>query len=159
MCSSYACHSSNASAAEQNFYVLHKANHHVFWSRTSFILFFCSMVRFCIGQMHYSGVISRASDAVRSHLNRPASSLLYTSRNPFPSHKSSLIQSVRLPQNRKRQPFWNRSNEKWLWTVFARPSMPKRRSAIPIGQMNLAVQSHLVKHEPAPPSLLRCSLL
>ena len=77
------------------------------------------------------GVSSKASVSLRGHWNLPLSSRLYKSRNPSPSHRSPLMRSQRLPQNKNNAVLYG-SSCNCAFTIIASPSIERLKSVYPV---------------------------
>ena len=77
------------------------------------------------------GVSSKASVSLRGHWNLPLSRRLYKSRNPSPSHRSPLMRSQRLPQNKNNAVLYG-SSCNYAFTIIASPSIERLRSVYPV---------------------------
>ena len=111
------------------FYEMHKRYHSSFCgSRIGWMGCFATISKPFISSRYWSGEISSASSRERGQLKAPISRRLYKRRNPSPSHKSPLIRSFLFPQNRKRVSLSYGSRWNWKRMMFARPSIPRRRS-------------------------------
>ena len=91
----------------------------------------CSIFKPSSSQRVCCGVSSKASVSLRGHWNLPLSSRLYKSRNPSPSHRSPLIRSHRLPQNKNNALLYG-SSCNCAFTIIASPSIERRRSVYPV---------------------------
>ncbi len=97
----------------------------------SFIALGCSIFKPSRSQRVCCGVSSNASVSLRGHWNLPLSSRLYKSRNPSPSHRSPLMRSHRLPQNKNNDVLYG-SSCNCACTIVASPSIERRRSVYPV---------------------------
>lgn len=77
------------------------------------------------------GVSSKASVSLRGHWNFPLSRRLYKSRNPSPSHRSPLMRSQRLPQNKNNAVLYG-SSCNCAFIIIASPSIDRLRSVYPV---------------------------
>ena len=77
------------------------------------------------------GVSSNASVSLRGHWNLPLSRRLYKSRNPSPSHRSPLMRSQRLPQNKNNAVLYG-SSCNCAFIIIASPSIERLRSVYPV---------------------------
>lgn len=77
------------------------------------------------------GVSSSASVSLRGHWNLPLSRRLYKSRNPSPSHRSPLMRSQRLPQNKNNAVLYG-SSCNCAFIIIASPSIERLRSVYPV---------------------------
>ena len=77
------------------------------------------------------GVSSKASVSLRGHWNLPLSRRLYKSRNPSPSHRSPLMRSQRLPQNKNNAVLYG-SSCNCAFIIIASPSIERLRSVYPV---------------------------
>ena len=78
-----------------------------------------------------SGVRSFSSELFLGQLNLPSAALLYSKRNPSPSHTKAFIRSFFLPQNRKIAPVLCGFRSNCCCIHAASPSIPLRRSVYP----------------------------
>lgn len=91
----------------------------------------CSIFKPSSNQHVCCGVSSKASVSLRDHWNLPLSSRLYKSRNPSPSHRSPLMRSQRLPQNKNNAVLYG-SSCNCAFTIIASPSIERLRSVYPV---------------------------
>ena len=91
----------------------------------------CSIFKPSSSQRVCCGVSSNASVSLRGHWNLPLSRRLYKSRNPSPSHRSPLMRSQRLPQNKNNAVLYG-SSCNCAFTIIASPSIERLRSVYPV---------------------------
>lgn len=91
-----------------------------------------SMEKPSISLLNSSGVMLLASCTVPGHWKHPSASLMYRRMNLSPVHKIPLIRSRLVPQNRNKVSFSNGSSPYFNLTMAASPSIPFRRSHLPV---------------------------
>ena len=91
----------------------------------------CSIFKPSRSQRVFCGVSSKATVSLRGHWNLPLSRRLYKSRNPSPSHRSPLMRSQRLPQNKNNAVLYG-SSCNCAFIIIASPSIEHLRSVYPV---------------------------
>lgn len=96
-----------------------------------------SMEKPSISLLNSSVVMLLASCAVLGHRKHPSASRIYRRMNLSPIQSSPLIRSRLVPQNKNKVSFSNGSRPYLNLTIAASPSIPLRRSDLPVARMSL----------------------
>lgn len=89
-----------------------------------------------INLLNSSVVMLLASCAVPGHWKHPSASRIYRRMNLSPVQRSPLIRSRLVPQNKNKVSFSNGSRPYFNLTMAASPSIPLRRSDLPVARMS-----------------------